>query len=1371
MTFFTQVARTQCPPGDIILTTQGQIDSFAIHYPGCTNIVGNLKIKEQYQQPILNLNGLAPITTISQKLIIRSQSLPNLTGLHNLTSIGDELEIYSCDALQNLDELSNLTHIGNRLDISYCSSLLDINGLNNVSQLTHITIKSNPKLNECAITPICNALSSSGWATIKNNAIGCESEETVSSHCTTNCVAGQSFFTQSKIDDIPNTCGSTIGTVVISGDDILNLAGFSNIDSIKGDLIIKNCNSLANLQGLNNIKSISGDLIINNCDSILNLQGFNSLHRIGGNFFIQNCDTLFTLQGLNSLSFVAGNLIIGNETYYSPDLDYHEENPQLAQLSGLESLDSIGGDFFINAPALLSFTGLNSLKKVGGTIRIEGCDFVPNFQGFSSLEEADAILLSPVTTYQYQFYKPPKPNGNLQDFSGLDNLIHLNHLNIGSNPNLLSFNGLQNVTKLKSLKIILNNSLTNFEGLNNLTEISEDFILGDKIEISQMYGGYSSSAETNIQSFSGLENLKSIGNFRIVNSNALIDFSGLDNLETILGDFQLGSIRYHCGMFGTNVFSNDTLSSFKGLSSLSTIGGSFSIIAKNKIKNFNHLSALDSIYGGLLINSSDMESMSGVSSLAFIGGGITLGDDRSSFMDKFNDFSQLSFIDSIHGSLNIIDLDSITDLSGFNNLKYVQKNLIIAGNDKLDNLDALSNLEYIGEEFSLGYFSRYQTLCDTRWGTEYMGYPHPNPSLHSIDGLSNLKTIGSTFTFAGNDLIESLSPLTSLEHIGDNVQIGLRAGLGWNALTPSFLGNEKLKDISILENVTFSHNVFLEKNTQLTNLTGIGNRDSIQTLEIIFCDSLLDLNGLSGIKSIDRLFIGYNFSSLGNENIHSLDGFDNDVFIEEAYVYNNPKLTTCGYPWLCDAILREKASIGNNAEFCMSNDDLNCDDLVIFGKVYYDLNQNKAKDSNEPNIPFQKIYFDPPGQTILTNQNGNFFQYCDSGTTYMVKWIPDSLWQLSTDSAQFTLTYFPGTPANYYKEFGLFPAFPYHSEDISISSNNTRCNETVLFRFFCRNTGTYVESGKIELTYDASTTFVSSINSNIVVDTINHRLTWPYDSLYQFTEIERSAIFLMPDQNSAGNQLYFHIKAYGDSLGTEILLDEYTYTPTVLCSFDPNDKQVMPSGEKDEHYTLHDQKLTYTIRFQNTGNAEAIDITIRDTIDTNLDISTLRVVNSSFPVQTSVKGHAVEFYFKNINLPDSTHNEPESHGFVTYEIKPQPGLSDYTKIENTAYIIFDFNDAIATNTTQNTMVTMIPVGLDEIDRTAISIRPNPADDIIYISAKIQQAIDNVMIYNALGELVLAQKGNKVDVGHLPKGIYLVKVVLDGKIGVEKLIID
>ena len=87
------------------------------------------------------------------------------------------------------------------------------------------------------------------------------------------------------------------------------------------------------------------------------------------------------------------------------------------------------------------------------------------------------------------------------------------------------------------------------------------------------------------------------------------------------------------------------------------------------------------------------------------------------------------------------------------------------------------------------------------------------------------------------------------------------------------------------------------------------------------------------------------------------------------------------------------------------------------------------------------------------------------------------------------------------------------------------------------------------------------------------------------------------------------------------------------------------------------------------------------------------------------------------------------------------------------------------------MVTVIPVALKETEKERISIQPNPAHRTIYISAKNRQPIDKVMIYNSLGELVLSQKENQINVEHLPQGVYWIKVEMGDKIGVEKLIVD
>jgi len=56
------------------------------------------------------------------------------------------------------------------------------------------------------------------------------------------------------------------------------------------------------------------------------------------------------------------------------------------------------------------------------------------------------------------------------------------------------------------------------------------------------------------------------------------------------------------------------------------------------------------------------------------------------------------------------------------------------------------------------------------------------------------------------------------------------------------------------------------------------------------------------------------------------------------------------------------------------------------------------------------------------------------------------------------------------------------------------------------------------------------------------------------------------------------------------------------------------------------------------------------------------------------------FHFENILLPDSTVNEPASHGFVQFRINQLTDNPIGTVIENTADIYFDLNKAIVTNT-------------------------------------------------------------------------------------------
>ena len=139
----------------------------------------------------------------------------------------------------------------------------------------------------------------------------------------------------------------------------------------------------------------------------------------------------------------------------------------------------------------------------------------------------------------------------------------------------------------------------------------------------------------------------------------------------------------------------------------------------------------------------------------------------------------------------------------------------------------------------------------------------------------------------------------------------------------------------------------------------------------------------------------------------------------------------------------------------------------------------------------------------------------------------------------------------------------------------------------------------------------------------------------------------------------------------------------------------MPTGLRDQNYTLIDNKLTYTIRFENTGNIDAIDITVIDTLDASLDMSTFKVVNSTVPPITYINDHIVEFQMPNIWLA------PAETGLISYEIKPISGLPILTTIENKASIIFESNQPVITNTTKNTLVDKLCTDVAEVENVTI----------------------------------------------------------------------
>ena len=169
-------------------------------------------------------------------------------------------------------------------------------------------------------------------------------------------------------------------------------------------------------------------------------------------------------------------------------------------------------------------------------------------------------------------------------------------------------------------------------------------------------------------------------------------------------------------------------------------------------------------------------------------------------------------------------------------------------------------------------------------------------------------------------------------------------------------------------------------------------------------------------------------------------------------------------------------------------------------------------------------------------------------------------------------------------------------------------------------------------------------------------------------------------------------------------------------SYDPNDILVN-RGFLYDYEMPSPPDLEYIIRFQNTGNDTAFTVKILNPLDTTrLDLSTLDIVSTSHDADVRFVYHErnLEFVMNNILLPDSNTNEPMSHGFVRYRIKPKTTVAVGDSIQNFAAIYFDFNSPVITNTAVTHIILPTGISPQHLPTLRPTIYPNPANNKITI---------------------------------------------------------
>ena len=327
------------------------------------------------------------------------------------------------------------------------------------------------------------------------------------------------------------------------------------------------------------------------------------------------------------------------------------------------------------------------------------------------------------------------------------------------------------------------------------------------------------------------------------------------------------------------------------------------------------------------------------------------------------------------------------------------------------------------------------------------------------------------------------------------------------------------------------------------------------------------------------------------------------------------------------------------------------------------------------------------------------------------------------------------------------------------------------YKLVYRNKGNQLQSGTVTLNFDAvKLNFLSAIPN--VTSQTSGNLTWTYNGLTPYETRPITLVFHVnaPPVVNIGDILPF-VAVINPIPGDETPADNtFNFNQVVRGAYDPNDKDVTEGPAID--ISKAGDYLHYIIRFQNTGNEAAISVVIKDSLADNLDWNSFTPITASHAYRTVVsKGNKVEFIFDGINLPGKNTNEPASHGFVSFKIKPKSTIAVGETIYNKAEIYFDFNLPVVTNTVSTTFIN--PKQTD--DTVGLSTYPNPAKDYIWFTVKPGVQIKAINLYNSVGEKLYSEtvvntvSSKKINIANLPTGILFLEVITDQGKAIQKVI--
>ncbi len=436
--------------------------------------------------------------------------------------------------------------------------------------------------------------------------------------------------------------------------------------------------------------------------------------------------------------------------------------------------------------------------------------------------------------------------------------------------------------------------------------------------------------------------------------------------------------------------------------------------------------------------------------------------------------------------------------------------------------------------------------------------------------------------------------------------------------------------------------------------------------------------------------------------------------------------------------------------------------------AFVDTNGNGTQEVDEINFPLGQFNYEINNDGVIHNLfTSPYYLYESNPTTsYNLNYTVDSDYSANNVStaSYSNITAASGSGITTYN----FPITVSNYQDLSINITNYLPPPIPGFYYFnyisyTNNSNVTIPSGTITFTMDNALNLIETFPEDTTITTSG--FTYNFSDLQPYQTKYISVKMQVPTLPTVALGQLINNSASIDLLAGDILPLNNTsnLTQTIVGSYDPNEK-FENHGSKILHSDFTtDDYLTYTIRFENTGTANAINIKIEDVLDEKLDETTIKMLDASHEYALERVDKNLVWNFYAIDLPPSVENSEIGHGYITFKIKPLPNFIVGDIIPNTAHIYFDFNPAIVTNTWNTEFVSNF-LGTTDYSFSNLSVYPIPVKNSLYVSNT--STIHEVQIISVLGKQILTKKINnlqdEIDLSQLSIGIFFLKVISNGQ---------